>query len=60
MNGNAKVDSKIFRKQCSYIQQDDHLYSTFNVDETMMLAANLKIANCTDLDRQLTVGPTKL
>lgn len=41
---NAKLGGKRYRKQCSYILQEDNLYSTFNVQETMMLVASLKIA----------------
>ncbi|XP_037960649.1 ATP-binding cassette sub-family G member 1 [Teleopsis dalmanni] len=33
------------RKLCCYIMQDDHFYSFFTVEETMMLAATLKISN---------------
>lgn len=32
-------------KLCSYILQDDNLYPFFTVNETMMIAANLKISN---------------
>lgn len=41
---NAKLGGKRYRKQCSYILQEDNLYGTFNVQETMMLVASLKIA----------------
>lgn len=41
---NAKLGGKRYRKQCSYILQEDNLYATFNVQETMMLVASLKIA----------------
>ncbi|XP_075152182.1 ATP-binding cassette sub-family G member 1 [Haematobia irritans] len=33
------------RKLCCYIMQDDHFYGWFTVEETMMLAASLKISN---------------
>lgn len=33
------------RKLCGYIMQDDHFYSCFTVEETMLLAATLKISN---------------
>ncbi|XP_004531236.1 ATP-binding cassette sub-family G member 1 [Ceratitis capitata] len=33
------------RKNCSYIMQDDHFHSWFTVEETMLLAAQLKISN---------------
>jgi ATP-binding cassette, subfamily G (WHITE), member 1 len=32
-------------KLCSYILQDDNLYPFFTVNETMMMAANLKISS---------------
>ncbi|XP_037826696.1 ATP-binding cassette sub-family G member 1-like [Lucilia sericata] len=38
------------RKLCCYIMQDDHFYSLFTVEETMMLATSLKISsNCMSL-----------
>ncbi|KAM7353103.1 ATP-binding cassette sub-family G member 1 isoform 1-T4 [Cochliomyia hominivorax] len=33
------------RKLCCYIMQDDHFYTLFTVEETMMLATSLKISN---------------
>ncbi|EDW77576.1 uncharacterized protein Dwil_GK24575 [Drosophila willistoni] len=33
------------RKLCGYIMQDDHFFPFFTVDETMLMAAALKIAN---------------
>ncbi|XP_017466229.1 PREDICTED: ATP-binding cassette sub-family G member 1 [Rhagoletis zephyria] len=33
------------RKVCCYIMQDDHFHSWFTVEETMLLAAQLKISN---------------
>ncbi|XP_060661050.1 ATP-binding cassette sub-family G member 1 isoform X1 [Drosophila nasuta] len=33
------------RKLCAYIMQDDHFYPFFTVEETMLLAAALKISN---------------
>lgn len=33
------------QKLCSYILQDDNLYPFFTVNETMTIAANLKISN---------------
>lgn len=33
------------QKLCSYILQDDNLYPFFTVNETMMIAANLKISS---------------
>ncbi|KAJ6643142.1 ATP-binding cassette subfamily G member 4 [Pseudolycoriella hygida] len=41
---NAKVSDKKYRNQCCYILQDDNLYPTFTVEETMMLSASLKIS----------------
>lgn len=40
-----KLGTKRYSKYCSYILQDDNLYSSFTVQETMLLAANLKIAD---------------
>ncbi|XP_030080305.1 ATP-binding cassette sub-family G member 1 isoform X2 [Drosophila hydei] len=38
------------RKLCAYIMQDDHFYPFFTVEETMLLAAALKISNkCVNL-----------
>lgn len=31
---------------CSYILQEDNLYPFFSVNETMLIAANLKISKC--------------
>lgn len=33
------------RKMCSYIMQDDNLYPFFTVNETMLIATNLKISS---------------
>ncbi|XP_030382849.1 ATP-binding cassette sub-family G member 1 [Scaptodrosophila lebanonensis] len=33
------------RKLCGYIMQDDHFFEWFSVEETMLLAATLKISN---------------
>lgn len=41
---NAKVSEKKYRSQCCYILQEDNLYPTFTVQETMMLSASLKIS----------------
>lgn len=35
--------SKQLGRHCSYILQEDNLYADFSVQETMWLAANLKI-----------------
>lgn len=57
---NAKSDGKQqYRKQCSYILQDDNLYPTFNVQETMMLAASLKIAGISLEEKELIVSMEK-
>lgn len=40
-----KFGSKKYTNYCSYILQDDNLYPSFTVQETMLLAANLKIAD---------------
>ncbi|XP_013112641.1 ATP-binding cassette sub-family G member 1 [Stomoxys calcitrans] len=46
VTGNIKFGSAAkARKLCCYIMQDDHFYSWFTVEETMMLAASLKISN---------------
>lgn len=51
MNGANSTDLTAFRKQCSYILQDDNLYANFSVHETMTLSANLKIANKRGIDK---------
>lgn len=38
-------NTKDAKKLCSYILQDDNLYPFFTVNETMMVAANLKISS---------------
>lgn len=38
------LDSKKYRKLCSYILQDDNLFPWFTVHESMTIAANLKIS----------------
>ncbi|XP_018804492.1 PREDICTED: ATP-binding cassette sub-family G member 1 isoform X1 [Bactrocera latifrons] len=47
VNGNIQFgDSPTkSRKLCCYIMQDDHFHSWFTVEETMLLAAQLKISN---------------
>lgn len=47
VNGNIHFgDSQTkSRKLCCYIMQDDHFHSWFTVEETMLLAAQLKISN---------------
>ncbi|XP_017837288.2 ATP-binding cassette sub-family G member 1 isoform X2 [Drosophila busckii] len=39
------IDFGKARKLCGYIMQDDHFYPFFTVEETMLLAATLKISN---------------
>lgn len=53
---NAKLGGKKYRKLCSYILQDDNLYPTFTVQETMMLAASLKIAGVSIEEKELMVN----
>lgn len=52
---NAKLGGKKYRKLCSYILQDDNLYPTFTVQETMMLAASLKISGVSIEEKELMV-----
>lgn len=47
---------KKYRKSCSYILQEDNLYPTFNVQETMMMAASLKIAGVSHEEKELIVS----
>lgn len=44
-----------YRKACSYILQEDNLYPTFNVQETMMMAASLKIAGVSQEEKEIIV-----
>uniref|UniRef100_A0A1A9WKJ0 ABC transporter domain-containing protein n=1 Tax=Glossina brevipalpis TaxID=37001 RepID=A0A1A9WKJ0_9MUSC len=43
------------RKKCCYITQDDHFYNFFSVEESMMLAASLKIS-----DKSMNIREKKL
>lgn len=45
------------QKLCSYILQDDNLYPFFTVNETMLIAANLKISSrcMSQKDKQILV-----
>lgn len=45
------------QKLCSYILQEDNLYSFFTVNETMLIAANLKISSrcMSHKDKQILV-----
>lgn len=45
-----------YSKKCSYILQDDNLYPHFTVHETMVLAANLKIADMSTDEKNLIVS----
>lgn len=51
---------KKYRKACSYILQDDNLYPTFNVQETMMMAASLKIAGVSQEEKEIIVMQMRL
>lgn len=51
-----KLSNPKYAKKCSYILQDDNLYSSFTVHETMVLAANLKIADMTIDEKGLIVS----
>lgn len=50
------LGSQKYAKKCSYILQDDNLYPSFTVHETMLLAANLKIADMTTDEKNLIVS----
>lgn len=52
------LGSQKYAKKCSYILQDDNLYPSFTVHETMLLAANLKIADMTTDEKNLIVSPS--
>jgi ABC-type multidrug transport system ATPase subunit len=41
----GKKTSNNAQKLCSYILQDDNLYPFFTVNETMLIATNLKISS---------------
>lgn len=51
-----KLGNPKYAKKCSYILQDDNLYSAFTVHETMVLAANLKIADMTADEKNIIVS----
>lgn len=53
---NAKVSDTKYRRQCCYILQDDNLYPTFTVQETMMLAASLKISGISLVEKEQIVS----
>lgn len=49
------------RKLCGYIMQDDHFYPFFTVEETMLLAATLKISNnCVNMKEKRILVRRKL
>lgn len=51
-----KLGDPKYSKKCSYILQDDNLYPFFTVHESMMLAANLKIADMSTDEKNLIVS----
>lgn len=53
---NAKVSEKKYRRQCCYILQEDNLYPTFTVQETMMLSASLKISGISSEEKKQIVS----
>ncbi len=53
---NANVSDKKYRSQCCYILQDDNLYPTFTVQETMMLSASLKIRGISSEEKKQIVS----
>lgn len=53
---NAKVSEKKYRSQCCYILQEDNLYPTFTVQETMMLSASLKISGISSEEKKQIVS----
>lgn len=56
----VKLGHPKYAKNCSYILQDDNLYPNFTVHETMVLAANLKIANMSIDEKNLIVSKSPL
>lgn len=57
---NVEILSTSYGRDCSYILQDDNLYPDFSVQETMMIAANLKIGGVTLQKKQDIVDKTYL
>lgn len=51
-----KLGSSKYTRKCSYILQDDNLYPAFTVYETMLLAANLKIAGISNGEKKIIVS----
>lgn len=54
-----KIGSSKYSRKCSYILQDDNLYPQFTVHESMMMAANLKIAGISRDEKNLIVSLTE-
>lgn len=50
-----KFGSKKYTKMCSYILQEDNLYASFTVHETMMLASKLKTADISVDERNIVI-----
>jgi len=53
----GKKSSNNAQKLCSYILQDDNLYPFFTVNETMLIATNLKISSrcMSQKDKQILI-----
>lgn len=52
----GKIEIGKARKLCGYIMQDDHFFPYFTVEETMLMAATLKISNqCVSLKEKRTL-----
>ncbi|XP_037046684.1 ATP-binding cassette sub-family G member 1 [Bradysia coprophila] len=52
---NVNVSDKKYRRQCCYILQEDNLYPTFTVQETMILSASLKISGISTEEKKQIV-----
>lgn len=52
---NIPLGSKKYSKMCSYILQEDNLFPSFTVYETMLMAANLKIADISTDEKNMIV-----
>lgn len=53
---NVSVSDKKYRRQCCYILQEDNLYPTFTVQETMILSASLKISGISTEEKKQIVS----
>ncbi|BFF94823.1 ATP-binding cassette sub-family G member 1 [Drosophila madeirensis] len=52
----GKIEIGKARKLCGYIMQDDHFFPYFTVEETMLMAATLKISNkCVSMKEKRTL-----